>query len=61
METSVVNEEVKFFNKKLYDVTSKYRHTSVMHIDLAREDFTSHGLHLKNSGKEISNLTNREN
>jgi hypothetical protein len=52
METSIVNEEVKFFNKKLYDVTCKYRNTSVMHIDLAREDFTSHGLHLWNSGTD---------
>jgi hypothetical protein len=60
METSV-NEEVKFFNKKLYDVTSKYRHTSVIHTDLPREDFTSHGLHLRNSGKDklVTLLTGR--
>jgi hypothetical protein len=48
MKTSVVNEEVKVFNKKLNNVISKYRHTSIMHIDLAREDFTNHGLHLRN-------------
>jgi hypothetical protein len=52
METSIVNEEVRVFNKKLNDVTDKYRHTALMRIDLAREDFTCHGLHLRNSGKD---------
>ena len=52
METSVVNEEVKIVNRKLNDVTSKYGHTSIMHIGLAREDFTRHGMHLRNSGKD---------
>jgi hypothetical protein len=50
-ETSIVNEEVKVFNKKLDDVTSKHRHSVMMHIDLARDDFTRHGLHIRNSGK----------
>lgn len=53
MESSIINEETKVFNKKLNNITSKYGHTSVMNIDLAREDFTRHGLHLRNSGKEI--------
>jgi hypothetical protein len=52
METLIINEEVKVFNKKLNDFTSKYGHASVMNIELAREDFTSHGLHLRNSGKD---------
>jgi hypothetical protein len=52
METSIIIEEVKVFNKNLNDVTNKYRHTSVIHMDLARENFTCHGLHLRNSGKD---------
>jgi hypothetical protein len=41
MEKSLINEEVKVYNRKLNDLTSKYRHTSIMHIDLAREDFSN--------------------
>jgi hypothetical protein len=52
MEPSIVNEEVKVFNKKLNDVTNKYRHMAMMHIDIVREDFTHHGLHIRNSGKD---------
>jgi hypothetical protein len=52
METSIVNEEVKVFNKKLNDVANKYGHTAMMYIDFVREDFTRHGLHIRNSGKD---------
>jgi hypothetical protein len=52
MDSSIINEEVKIFNRKLSNIASKYGHTSVMNADLAREDFTSHGLHLRNSGKD---------
>jgi hypothetical protein len=46
------SQEVKVFNRKLSSIISNYGHTSVMNNDLAREDFTSHGLHIRNSGKD---------
>jgi hypothetical protein len=52
METSIINKEVKIYNRKLNKLTSKYKHTSTMHFDLQREDFTRHGLHLRNAGKD---------
>jgi hypothetical protein len=51
MEASIINDEVKIHNRKLNSLTSKYRHTSVMQLELAREDFTKHGLYLRNAGK----------
>jgi hypothetical protein len=52
MDSSIINEEVKVFNRKLSSIISNYGHTSVMNTDLAREDFGSHGLHIRNSGKD---------
>jgi hypothetical protein len=52
MDSSVINEEFKVFNRKLSSIISNYGHTSVKNIDLAREDFTNHGLHIRNSGKD---------
>jgi hypothetical protein len=52
MEASIIKEEVKIHNRKLNSFTSKYRHTSVMQLDLAREDFTRHDLRLRNAGKD---------
>jgi hypothetical protein len=53
MDSSIINEEVKVFNRKLSSSTiSNYGHTSVMNIDLAREDFKSHRLHIRNSVKD---------
>jgi hypothetical protein len=47
MDSSIINETVKIFNRKLSNMASKYGYTSVTNVDLAREDFMSHGLHLK--------------
>jgi hypothetical protein len=41
MEASIINEEVKIHNRKLNSLTSKYRHTSVMQLELAREALQS--------------------
>ncbi|GFG34917.1 hypothetical protein Cfor_04123, partial [Coptotermes formosanus] len=51
-ESSSINEETRRYNEKLNNISSKYRHTSVMNVNLAREDFTRHGLHLRSSGKD---------
>jgi hypothetical protein len=50
-ESSIINEESRRYNEKLTNISSKYRHTSVMEMNLGREDFTRHGLHLRNSGR----------
>jgi hypothetical protein len=51
-ETSIINKERRWYNEKLHSISSKYRHTSVMNMNLARKDYTRHGLHLTNSGKD---------
>jgi hypothetical protein len=50
-ELSFVKEETRIFNRKL-DISSKYEHTNFLSVDLSRECFTRHGLHLRKFGKD---------
>jgi hypothetical protein len=51
--TCAVNDEISTFNRKLVKFVNKYQHVSVVKLDLTRQCFTRHGLHLNALGKEI--------
>ena len=53
---SCVNEEVTAFNRKLKKRLKIHNHAMVIDVDLSRECFTRHGLHLNRHGKiEVCN------
>jgi hypothetical protein len=52
VDWSCVNEEVRNFNRKLVKLMKAFMHVRVVKIDLDRELFTKHGLHMNNLGKE---------
>jgi lysophospholipase L1-like esterase len=51
-ETSCVNKEIEVFNRKLHKVVKTADNVIIIQADSNRNDFTHHGLHLNNSGKE---------
>ena len=53
---SCVNNEVKSFNRKLLKLMKPFQHVRVITVDLKREYFTRHGLHMNKVGKEITSL-----
>ena len=52
LPTSCVNNEVINFNRQLKKRIAPFNNVKVLEIDLEREYFTNHGLHLNSSGKE---------
>jgi hypothetical protein len=48
-----VNDEISTFNRKLVKFVNNYQQVSVVKLDLSRQCFTRHGLHLNTLGKEI--------
>jgi hypothetical protein len=50
--TSCVNHEVKAFNRNLGKQKKVHKNLSVINVDLEREIYTRHGLHLNPKGKE---------
>jgi hypothetical protein len=57
---SDTNEDISMFNRKLGKITNKYKHTTLVNLDLARECVMRHGLHIRNSGKDkiMKSITN---
>jgi hypothetical protein len=51
-DRSHINEQIESYNKKLYKVTKSFKHVKLVKVTTMREDFTKHGLHLNNKGKE---------
>jgi len=49
---SVTNLEIQAFNRKLSKMANVFSHVAVVEIDLNRNCFTQHGMHLNKSGKE---------
>jgi glutathionyl-hydroquinone reductase len=47
-----VNKEVEAFNRKLGKLVKPFEHTTLIKLDLNRELFTKHGLHMNDKGKE---------
>jgi hypothetical protein len=47
-----INEQIERYNKKLYKITKSFRQVKMVKVTTNREDFTKHGLHLSNKGKE---------
>jgi hypothetical protein len=41
------------FNRKLDKIISKYKHTNSVNVDLSKEDITTVGPLIRNSGKDI--------
>jgi hypothetical protein len=55
--SSFVNKEVNDFNRKLNKIINPYDHTSQLHLNMQRQHFTKHGMHMKGSGNyRISGL-----
>ena len=63
-ENARINLAIKKLNKKLKDITQRFRHVIIIYSDINRTYFTRHGMHLNNRGKaklakEIVNLINK--
>jgi hypothetical protein len=63
-ENARINLAIKKLNKKLKDITQRFRHVIIINSDINRTYFTRHGMHLNNRGKaklakEIANLINK--
>jgi hypothetical protein len=60
-EFSIIKEEIRKYNRKLGRITNKYKHTTLVSVELTREYYTRHGLHIRDSGKDkiINNITKR--
>jgi hypothetical protein len=50
---SCVNKEAEVFNRKLGKLVKAFKHTALIKLDLNRELFTKHGLHMNGKGKEL--------
>jgi hypothetical protein len=51
-ETSYINNEVRVFNRKLCKILKAMDNVKILDINLDRNNFTQHGLHLNTVGKE---------
>jgi hypothetical protein len=51
-ESSCINNEVQVFNRKLHKIFKARDDVTVSDINLHRNDFTQHGIHLNTVGKE---------
>jgi hypothetical protein len=51
-ESSCINNEVQVFNRKLHKIFKAKGNVTILDINLHRNDFTQHGLHLNTVGKE---------
>jgi hypothetical protein len=49
---SCVNREVEVFNRKLCKLVKAFEYIALIKLDLNRELFTKHGLHMNGKGKE---------
>ena len=60
-EFSIINEEIRKYNRKLVRNTNKYKQTTLVSVELTREYYTRHGFHTRNSGKDkiINSVTKR--
>jgi hypothetical protein len=52
VDWSCVNKEVRLFNRHLAKRLKCYKHVTISSVDLDRQHFTKHGLHLNNRGNE---------
>lgn len=51
-ESSVVKQEVLNFNRNLKKMMKRYDNVKIVDVEVGREGFTKHGLHLNGRGKE---------
>jgi hypothetical protein len=49
---SVINQEIRLFNRKLNKIAKVFSHVTVLENDLNRKYYTQHGMHLNKWGKE---------
>jgi hypothetical protein len=54
---SPINEQIESYNRKLHKVTKSFTHVKLVKVTTNRDDFTKHGLHLNNKGKEKLQMT----
>jgi len=52
LSSSCVNKEIVVFNRKLHKVVKSVSNMKIIQLNLNRDDFTRHGMHLNLSGKE---------
>jgi hypothetical protein len=52
-ELPFFKEEPRPFNRKLDRISTKYKHTNFLSVDLSRGCFTKYGLHLRKFGKDF--------
>jgi hypothetical protein len=51
-ESSCISKEVQVFNRKLHKIFKARDNVKILDINLSRNNFTQHGLHLNTVGKE---------
>jgi hypothetical protein len=52
-ENSVINAEIKRYNRKLSKVVNKFDNVLLVNVTSDRSSFTKHGLHMNVTGKEL--------
>jgi hypothetical protein len=50
---SCVNKEIVTCNRKLGKLVKAFEYTALVKLDINRESYTKHGLHLNHKGKEL--------
>jgi len=51
VENAGTNLAIKKLNKKLKNITQRFRHVTIINSDINRIYFTRHGMHLNNRGR----------
>jgi hypothetical protein len=49
----MTNMRIQALNTKLKSILSRYKHVTILDMDMTRKYFTRHGLHLNNLGKDL--------
>jgi hypothetical protein len=52
--SSCVNKEVIHFNRKIRKLIKPFDYVQMVNVDLQREQFTMHGMHVNRQGKDIT-------
>ncbi|PNF41874.1 hypothetical protein B7P43_G15717 [Cryptotermes secundus] len=54
LATSCVNKEVVHYNRKMSKLIKCFDYAQVVKVDLQREQFTAHGMHVNRQGKDVT-------
>lgn len=52
--SSCVNKEVSHFNRKMLKLIKPFDYAQMVNVNLQREQFTTHGMHINRQGKDVT-------